>query len=240
MTQLSLWFTKHNEYVLERSAFYHPLLESELRAVRGKRAGAYQGYNTFQWTPALKAMVILLARTAASTLRAELNGPILKGCESSPASSFDYSLGKNPNWILDIFGVDKSGNSIARKLFNRTNPERKRGGDVLIAVNQKVLSGRCINFYLDENLCRDAEEIDFLADSIENSWMPHGGHSNISKVVSLRTPARCSQTNNHKQKRQTLRSDASLPASVTCPCCGDSFSLWLGKREEHIPYRAIV
>ena len=84
------------------------------------------------------------------------------------ASSLDYAISRKPLWLLDMFGVNSMGQAIAQNLFMRWNPERKRGGEVVIAVNPTQLCSDSISVFLNsiqlsEVACGE------LADVIERS-----------------------------------------------------------------------
>lgn len=171
MTRLALSFSDYGTPQLERTAFRHPLLGSEIHAVRGKTSGAYAGHATFQWTPAVQALSILILRYAgASAAGGDPQEALLLGGHGSPASSLDYALGKEPAWILDVFGVDSRGNVIARRLIRRTNPERKRPGPVVLAINPSFLPSQDIVVQVNESEVKDSQALKNLATSLETEW----------------------------------------------------------------------
>ncbi len=109
--------------------------------VRGKTAGAFENAGTFQWTSAVRGMCILLARAKKASLNGEdMISVRLTGFRSSFAASLDYAITKQPGWIRDMFGSDSRGNTLAQRLFSRTNPNRKRPGPVVLALNERALS----------------------------------------------------------------------------------------------------
>lgn len=149
MTELELHFA--DDYSLEKIVFSYPTHPYDLISIRGKTAGAYRDCSSFQWTPAVRALTLLFLQTAAySDRKSELIGSsqVFSGATGSLAASIDYAIAKEPRWLTDVFGIDASGRSIVRRLVIRTNPERKRGGNVAVAVNPRVMrpgSVRCFN-----------------------------------------------------------------------------------------------
>lgn len=221
MAKLSMWLTKNEIIALERTTFLHPSLGSQLNAVRGKTAGAYKGYSTFQWTPAVQSLVILALRHAARIDSASCPPAVLSGYEGSPASSLDYSIGKTPVWMLDIFGVDKNGTSVAKRLFHRTNPERKRSGPVAIAINEHMLAPQDIEIYVNDNRLCDPVSMQSIAYEIEAAF-----HS-------ARKPAPLSRPT---EKNRRISAQAQSPQSghdvqsgtaalLRCPCCGEALTV---------------
>lgn len=101
------------------------------RSVRGKTAGAHGEFFTFQWTTAVKSLALLALRAAVLGIqRASISGE-----EKSVASALDYALSKPPEWLEEMFGSDSRGEGRAKRLFRRSNPERKRPGPVTISFN---------------------------------------------------------------------------------------------------------
>lgn len=89
-----------------------------LHSVRGKLYGHSEDSRVFQWTPAVKALAILL-------LSARIDGSFddnigkgeLIGGKGSLASTLDYAISKQPAWITDVFGTYNGGNCYLRKLY---------------------------------------------------------------------------------------------------------------------------
>jgi hypothetical protein len=95
----------------------------------------------------VKALSVLIAKAA---MRPE--SAILQGCSGTLAASLDYALSKQPTWLSEMFGCDADGISFARRLILRTNPERKRPGPVVLALNHVYLSAASIEVYVDAAL----------------------------------------------------------------------------------------
>jgi hypothetical protein len=172
MIKLSLWFTKSPTGIceLERTLFtgnHH--IKKEIIAVRGKTAGAYKDAGTFQWTPGVKALSLICLTALARDLKQVENIlPLLEGGKNSLASSLDYALNKQPEWLFDMFGIDKNGNAYLRQLLLRSNPGRRWRGTVSISLNEQLLAPQSINIYVENILVRDAEELQRLALAIQN------------------------------------------------------------------------
>lgn len=221
MAKLTLWLTAAHSLALEKTCFSHPIVGGELKAVRGKTAGAYHGYSTFQWTPAVQSMALLVLRTAALGRENRLSEALIEGGQGSPASSLDYSIGKAPAWMLDIFGVDRSGSPLAKRLFRRTNPERKRNGPVAVAINESMLPSPAITIFIDHREIQDsktlleaAEEIERCFSSQKNSGCSGGKRATGSiKTFAPRKGALAGEA-------PAFNAGSVGNESLLCPCCG--------------------
>lgn len=165
MRQLSLHFESLDHPELVEIAFTHPLLPKAQHVVRGKSSGAFEGVGSFQWTSAVRAFALLMVTTALEQRRnpTATTCAVLKGYTGSLAASLDYAISKAPAWILDTFGVDKTGRSVARRLFKRTNPERKRPGPVAVALNGNFLSSGEVEITVLGRPVRELEVLERLA-----------------------------------------------------------------------------
>ena len=135
MTKVALQFFGKNEVQLGEVLFCHPLLEHPVLAVRGRSQGAHRGCASFPWGSVAKGFSLLMLRAKAfGTVNA-----MIEGDAASLASSLDYAISKPPVWFQDLFGFDRFGVTLARRVFDRTNPERKRPGPVRIAINAHQL-----------------------------------------------------------------------------------------------------
>ena len=124
-------------YSLLETNFWHPAWTGPRTAIRGCQGPA--GIGTFQWTRAVRAMSQLLVKQALTGCRRGRGGEspmpaLLSGYAGSLAASLDYALSKQPQWLHDMFGTTSRGDSVARLIFRRMNPERKRPGPVQVFV----------------------------------------------------------------------------------------------------------
>lgn len=143
--------------------------------MRGK-SGAVSGTGeSFQWTPAVKALVLLFLRTKFSSNETELTADCIKGSSiegepGTPASSLDNALGKEPVWLIELFGRDAAGAPLCRRLFRRANPDRRFAGPVAVGLNAAHWSGHEIAI---ENCGRPvaaSSELENLIERIERGW----------------------------------------------------------------------
>ena len=165
MTKLELHLNKGNVPELYRVSFYHSLLNEPRNSFRGKATGGLDSQLTFQWTPAVQALVIFLLENAACEIQG-IDQPKLSGTKSSLAATLDYAISKQPQWILDIFGSDRKGRSLLRKLIRRSNPERKRPGPVVLTLNQAALCPKNISVFLDGAAVTEGKELQELSSRI--------------------------------------------------------------------------
>lgn len=122
--------------------------ETPRHCVRGKTSGAFRGSGTFQWTTAVRAISALFLRHVLSQKVSSVQS-LISGGNSSLAASLDYALSKAPRWIEDMFGAFNTGQIAAKRLFMITNPNQKRPGPVVIAVNEIAISPRDVRVMMD-------------------------------------------------------------------------------------------
>ncbi len=169
MAQLTLRFSQYRSISLDAVQFSHPNLKDARVSYRGKGFSELLCRHTFQWTPAVRALSVLMLRTKAGYISHSgwpaSGSPTIAGEGGSMAASLDYALSKRPLWMLDMFGTTANGEAIVKMLFARWNSERKRGGAVVVAVNPSQLSAEGIVVLLNGSEI-DAERCVKLADSI--------------------------------------------------------------------------
>lgn len=216
MTKLALWFTG-NPPTLDRTCFSHHGVGEDIKAVRGKTPGAYRKLGTFQWTQAVQGMSILALRTAALAKYGCGAITVMEGYEGSPASSLDYAIGKLPVWMLDVFGADRFGLPLAKRLFRRTNPERKRSGPVSISFNENVLPPSQIEIFFDGNLVTDQEKLLQAAQLLENEFI-----LKKNRVPDARMPEKRHDLTPSSADEEAYSSPAAqFSGDLICPCCGE-------------------
>ena len=139
-----------------------------ITSVRGKTAGALRGAGSFQWTSAVRALSAILVRGAlVAREQGDPNLVALSGFGQSLASTLDYALSKQPLWTVEMCGVDMCGQSFLRRLFLRTNPERKYPGPVIINLNSRILTGEAIQVWWNGQRLTDPATFRSLLDRIE-------------------------------------------------------------------------
>lgn len=164
MSGLGLWFTYSGSGIeLDKTVFQYQGMDSEIVAVRGKTAGPNRDTGTFQWTPAVKALCVLFMRALTKELRGEtISGPLVMGGKGTIAASLDYALDKEPQWVCDMFGLDKHGRSLLRRLILRTNPGQKRNGPVCLGLNTNALDTKELKLFVDYSPIQDPTALERL------------------------------------------------------------------------------
>lgn len=180
----SLWFSDALKPQLERVAFSCAESKSEAISVRGNTSGVHHhAYGNFQWSPAVRATAALLVKSAARIRQTSSVKPALTGLAGSPAATLDYALSKQPNWLFDMFGLDGSGTSLARRIFIRSNPERKRPGPVSITLDSRLLPPNSIQVYVKNKVLDGAAELENLVQLILPAGAP--GENNFADTTEL-------------------------------------------------------
>jgi hypothetical protein len=130
--------------------------------VRGKTAGAFRNAGTFQWTSAVRGLCILMARAKIACLQgtaSDVGTGQIVGHRASMAASLDYAITKQPAWTRDMFGSDMNGTTLVQRLIHRTNPNRKRPGPVILALNERALSAVDVAIYWDGHVVQHVGEL---------------------------------------------------------------------------------
>lgn len=171
MDTMTLWFSNPSDPFLSRTEYVVNASGTKLVAVRGKTSAAFGPVGTFQWTSAVQAMTVIVLRTALlrHATSKEESIALISGDRGTLAASLDYCISKCPLWLLDMFGTDSKGMTRTRRLFLRSNPERKRGGDVTISVNQHLLEPHNIRCMMQGCEISSSEALGALINQIEKS-----------------------------------------------------------------------
>jgi len=167
--KLSLRYLNRNQPALHETYFSFPDCGLDKHTIRGRTAGAYtaMGYGTFGWTSAVQALSQLCVQTKKWAMTG-IDRPMISGSKGSLASSLDFSVSKDPLWLLDMFGLDLRDRPIIRRLLLRNNSGLKRPGSVCIALNSNILPPENLQFFIDDVAVESYQELDLLDLRIEN------------------------------------------------------------------------
>ena len=170
MIRMTLSFvTREDSLTLHRTSFRHPLLQEEIVAIRG--AAAPHSFGNFRWSSGVRALALLLVRQALVFHQRQNGGEALsepaaiEGHDHSLAASLDYAISKQPLWLQDMFGVSPQGAQLARLLFRRINPDRKRPGPVIVFISNKEFE---VRVEVDGRAIGDATELRRLQERLES------------------------------------------------------------------------
>lgn len=190
---ISLWFTGSTAPQLERCET-HTSAQGRLLSIRGKGNGAFGKFGSFQWSGAVRALCALLVQAKITEdeaqsieQRSEEFTPELShlfGEAGSLAASLDYALSKGPEWIVNMFGADKSGVPFAQRLIHRSNANRKRPGPVLLRLNLALCGSENIKIFLDERELLDIPSLRQLHGNLVSSKL----HPGIEEPPSVPSP----------------------------------------------------
>ena len=90
----------------------------------------------------------------------------LSGSHGSAAASLDFAISKQPQWVEDVFGVDKQGVSLLRRVVERSNSNLKRPGPVTVSLNRAALQENSITITVNGKDVSNILEIRALADDL--------------------------------------------------------------------------
>lgn len=146
-------------------ALEHAVVEiggETLAVYRGQAVVAHRS-TVFPWSSAVRALCILLLRYIVNP---DEENATLVGEARSHAAALDSAISKEPQWLVDLFGVDVGGRSRARKLFYRLNPERKRPGPVTIGVRTGAIPRSNIRIKVDGEPVKCPSELSTLLEQL--------------------------------------------------------------------------
>jgi hypothetical protein len=147
-----------------------------LSCIRGKTAGAYVSYGSFQWTSGVRGVCAAFLRFVLSEAGDTVDFCLVGG-KGSLAASLDYALSKGPSWLGEMFGSGIGGSQLARRIFKITNPNRKRPGPVAISVNKNVVSVDQVQIYWDNKLVTDLTQLYAMLVGVEEQGVEGGGRT---------------------------------------------------------------
>jgi type IV secretory pathway TrbD component len=160
-------YGKSNECQLVSTVFLPSANARELCCVRGKTAGAFDGYGSFQWTRAVQGISILVVRTVLAQHSAKYIA-LLQGERGSLAAALDFAISKQPGWLVDMFGLQIHGRPVSQSLFARTNTHLKRPGPVVLSINQRWLPAHSIQLQWNGQPVTHTEHIENLLAALAN------------------------------------------------------------------------
>lgn len=167
MPQLTLHFVRRAGKVELEKTIFQISSGEQFTAVRGKTGDAYGFDGSFQWTPAVRAVCVFFLQALC---RHRANGAkraaTLAGERGSLASSLDYAINKEPQWLCDMFGLDASGKTNLRRLIYRSNTNVKHPGPVSITLNETALPTENIHVLVDSMAVHDHEALDRILSAL--------------------------------------------------------------------------
>ncbi len=168
--QLTFSFAQSSSVVeLVETSFIANDKTREFRSVRGKTSGAYADFGSFQWTSAVRALCELFLRFKISAQDREEtphSSAIMAGGVGSAAASLNYAIQKQPQWLLDMFGVDGRGVPTLRRLVYCSNPSLKRVGGTAITVNPRIVNQTNLHFLINGKIIEDTQDLSSLKNLI--------------------------------------------------------------------------
>jgi hypothetical protein len=189
MTQRSfeLHFAGNADVQLVEARFIDRVSGATRVTVRGKTAGAFRDAGTFQWTSAVRGLCILLGKSKMVHLVGDGHSTAnISGLQGSLAASLDYAITKQPIWIREMFGSDMQGNTLAQRLISRTNPNRKRPGPVVLALNERAVSLADIVIFWNGKSVEAVETMKSLLlnlGDVDQAELSHPAHKDFGEKI---------------------------------------------------------
>ncbi len=205
---LKLYFLDGEGPELDQTEFFHPAYGEKLVARRGR--GKDPGDSRpFAWGPGTRAVSLLALRHKNRVIGSEepFHAGVLCGGKGSLAASLDYAISKEPNWIVDMFGLSEPGRSIAKSVFVRVNPERKRPGPVIVRIDSDEVNPENVEIFRNGTRVVAPEELREMAEQIEKAAREPGDSTNLEtspKEVSTAQTAWQYHVSAHQLQREYL------------------------------------
>ena len=175
-SNLIMQFSGSSQPELLMVTFSSSITGKTCNSVRGKTPGAFRNAGTFQWTSAVHGLSILMLRSKLHAHGATVS-PVIHGPRNSLASSLDYAVSKGPFWLSEMFGFTANGDPVAKRLFQRSNPNLKRPGPVAVAINQAILPDNAITVQIEGQVVTEQSvlfEILAALEEIDGAELPLG------------------------------------------------------------------
>lgn len=181
--RLELHFTNAKSPELIRTYFDSPHTHAPIVGCRGEAFS--RTLKPFKWVTSTHALSIALLGAAKQHYEnIPYDRPVLVGGTPSAASSLYYLIKRDAVWLLDLFGVDPSGNTLLKRMFRFVNAHRTRPGDVEVYLWTSRLPQSAIKVFVDQNEISTYEEICALHAALEKSFKSYLG------VLEQRRPAK--------------------------------------------------
>lgn len=186
MKELILEFVGSESPELYATVFRHPILEAPRKTVRGKTNGAYKSCGSFQWTKAVKAIALIGMKAKRIAIKQCENTPaMIEGVNASIAAALDYAIDKQPMWLVDMFGADSSGSSLAKRIFHRSNTGRKRPGPVALSLNEGFFTAANVRIFFNKKEITTEEEVSNLMEMVSREDVVKYSTTHDEEVVHI-------------------------------------------------------
>lgn len=188
------------QFQLIETTFQHELLPQPLHCIRGKIAGAYAEAGTFQWTRAVKALVLVMVRAYLYEQHLWRDGALsggldraksdLYGYRGSLAASLDASISKSPCWLAEMFGTDARGLCLVERLLSRSNSGLRRPGPIAVSLNRRFIESKELHFEdFTGNLLAEESLYDILFQLSRLDSIPCEGIADVRTGREIMEPA---------------------------------------------------
>ena len=185
MPEIELYFSSLSKPELIEVVFRRDDKGAFLHSLRGRVSGTTETQRTFLWSPAVKALsVLLISAKLTRGYNSEVQPGSLRGQRGSLASSLDYAISKQPEWILDMFGTVSTGVSYSRRLILRLNSECKHAGPVILTIDKRLLPPDQIQIFVESRLIEAKDISELIQQIIEQKTAAKIGYSLLDRVSS--------------------------------------------------------
>lgn len=171
--KLELHFSDHKYPELIKTVFHNHITGTKIIGLRS--IGVLpRGTVSFKWTPCSKATALFFVKAKMILSLDSAPIPILEGYSLTPATCLGARLWKRDSaWIHDVFGSDKDGNPILRKLLIGINLRQKTKAPVQLYLKTSMMPTEGIYIFLDGvNISNNMLALKKLSARLLEQWSP--------------------------------------------------------------------
>ena len=165
MPKLKLSFENDKGYVLKEVTFEHETLAEPQKTT--------QRPEDFRWTDAVKALCVLLLRSAAQAKKTQISQSepyLLQGKRGTLAGTLNNLISKPANWTFNVFGEGRDNKPLLFRYIIHKNPDFKSGATTTICWDHIAWNPKLFVIELDQEIVEDPKVLDDIATQIQQQW----------------------------------------------------------------------
>jgi len=162
MPKLTLSFDHYKGYTLNEVTFEHDEL--------AERRKTTQRPEDFRWTDGVKALCVLLLRSAAQARKIQteqFEPPVIQGERGTLAGTLNNLISKPANWSFNVFGEGRDNKPLLFRYIIHKNADFKSGPTTTIYWDHVAWNPKHFVIGLDQEIVDDPKVLDTIATQIQ-------------------------------------------------------------------------